>query len=1700
MTSSPRDRLYSLLPAIYRIRDAAAGDPLKALLAVIEQELDIVEQDINDLYDNWFIETCADWVVPYIGDLLDVRELYTENSPASSQVSQQGLSEESSPVSRQQRYGQLEWRAYVANTLAYRRRKGTAPILEQLTRDVTGWRSRAVEFARLVSTTQNLNHVRPASTTVDLRADNVLQVIGTPFEQQAAYTTEVRSVSRGGRYNVAYIGLFVWRLQSYPMERSTARMVEPWPDQDQSDPGRYYTFSPLGYGDIPLFNQPQTETNIVKLAKEINVPAKLRRPILANEIQQRRYARLQGEPIDGVRYFDSDPVLQIFINGQPNPIPPEEILICRLAPETTPTDTEAAAEDDSETSRQSAVSPPWQLPSELYQKNRSNLLQVVTSSQNTNVPLPTSVVAVDPELGRMAFLDRPFPRQVDVSYLYGFSDDLGGGAYGREDFEQVVPKRLEPGLLDQTQIRIPPLFWRVEQATSAEPNPLKGALQAWNQTVSLWQGLQTHLQYPTHIPLASITIPAVQVSKIELESVPKRQPFRPGILGDGLRVTRDCLTDRLIVTPGLAIDRQGRRIQLRQPHDLSLDLNAIDWQAYPNAIGLVALSYRATLEGPHWQLSIIPETALAGYPEGEFIPLARLIFDPKNKLLRTLDVSLRPLFQPGIVQGLQVKTRPGTLDTWLTPGKAVDKAGQIAEIETTQALEAIVSCQGQVRHVCLTREIRQRSWQIRLLPTEALLTDEDDLICLRLASLDIPRVTINQNKIEQNDIRSAFKAAFSRDLGGTLSITGFEVETAAPNQARITVNPGQVQFPEDANSPSEDALTLESTTCCDFDLSQYAGRSLLLTVSVQPDQGLPLPPTYTSQNEQDWRHFAIAPPIDTETPGVILIQDNKTYTGDLSVIVPPQQKLWVVAANGNRPHIHGNLWIRGTAPENLPDQGELYLDGLLVEGKVTVLAGNLATLGISHCTLVPQVPDKSTEEVGSLQVNSSESPQPSVMDPPEETLTLLSLVISCLLWMWYFISRDLGLEVTAPQPKPAELMQQLYQWWRAFLASLFQFMQGIFDAGSPWPDSNILEWDPCTGKPTIIGQDNNRLSLQISHSITGPILIAETVPDLSITNSIIDKGQRHDSTPLDTSGIAIAAGGTTVVVDRSTILGMTAVRSLEASDSIFDEKVIAMRHQIGCIRFSYVPEGSQTPRRYQCQPDLAFNEELDRLPTGITTLALTVLNQETSALFAGTAGGGLFRLFSRGNRPDDTSSLLWQDITQNLYQSYITAISVTQSSGQFPLGHSLWVGTSGGMVFRSESLATGLTLEEISPSTAWSSVSLTATNSAITSICHCTRPGTGQLTYLGHGQPSYSLQITGVGTQFNQELRVGDTITVLLPGEVKETRIVSQIVSDTEVLINQGFNQNFTEVAFEHHAVWIGTLGSGVFRTNEMGDSLRAVNDELPNLLITALVTNSQGELFASTWGDGVYHYVDWRQWIPINTKLSSLNVTCLIFQTNGDLLAGTDRGAFRLVKDETYWSSIHKSLTNFYVSSLAVFPAQNENSGVGMDIENNDELSRLESAIYVGTNDGKIFANLNRESWQIILDLKGLEITALAADAMGNLFAGTRAGNMLHYVQSDESSQEKRWVAINTGLPNVADKLLIMDRLQPNFTSTRYGDPGYSQLRQSCAREILTGAEDGSEMGVFSSLKNPQREANLRVSLDEYLRFGLAAEIFYMT
>ncbi len=250
-------RLYELLPTVYRVRDAegagGAKDELRQLLDVIAGEIAVLEEDLEQLYDDQFIETCAEWVAPYIGDLIGYRTLY-------------GLTEVvGSP------------RAEVANTIAYRRRKGTAAMLEQLARDVTGWNARAVEYFQLLATTQYLNHLRPLSPAwYGVRLAESRPPVGRAFDT-AGHTADVRRIARGrGRHDIPNVGLHLWRIRDYPLLAVPARKLKP----AASD--RRYLFNPLG-ADLPLFSRAEAEASITHIAERANVP----QPITRRELWDR---------------------------------------------------------------------------------------------------------------------------------------------------------------------------------------------------------------------------------------------------------------------------------------------------------------------------------------------------------------------------------------------------------------------------------------------------------------------------------------------------------------------------------------------------------------------------------------------------------------------------------------------------------------------------------------------------------------------------------------------------------------------------------------------------------------------------------------------------------------------------------------------------------------------------------------------------------------------------------------------------------------------------------------------------------------------------------------------------------------------------------------------------------------------------------------------------------------------------------------------------------------------------------------------------------------------------------------------------------------------------------------------------------------------------------------------------------------------
>ena len=325
-----------------RLQESALGGPLANLLAIFAEQIAVLQEDLDQLYDDQFIETCADWVVPYIGELLGSQALH-------------GIATIASP------------RAEVAHTIAYRRRKGTVPVIEQVAHDVTGWNASAVEFFQRLIVTQYMNHIRPHCIAApDLRRWEPLERIGTAFDP-VMRTIDVRRIAhQRGRYNIQNIGVFLWRLEAYPLSGSPAAKLD----------AQRWRFHPLGI-DQPLTTNPVTEDEITHLATPLNVPQPIGRRVLNARLAD--YYTGADNITKSLRLYDDS-------SGSLQPIDPAYVRVCNL--------------DD----------------------NGASWAHVSPSGIYTIDPL-LGRIALPPGL--------PASLDLRVDFHYGFSADMGGGEYER---------------------------------------------------------------------------------------------------------------------------------------------------------------------------------------------------------------------------------------------------------------------------------------------------------------------------------------------------------------------------------------------------------------------------------------------------------------------------------------------------------------------------------------------------------------------------------------------------------------------------------------------------------------------------------------------------------------------------------------------------------------------------------------------------------------------------------------------------------------------------------------------------------------------------------------------------------------------------------------------------------------------------------------------------------------------------------------------------------------------------------------------------------------------------------------------------------------------------------------------------------------------------------------------------------------------
>jgi hypothetical protein len=289
------ERLYALLPAYIRSVDATNGLSLKALIEVFAGASAEIDREIDTLYDSMFVETAPEAALADLAALVATDPL-RPLPPGSGHSA----------------------RAFIANTVRYRRGKGTARVLEALAADVGGFGAVAVEYFMRLARTQNLIDVRAERPgTATLIPGTTAARTATGFDVLPRLV-DVRSIARlGGRHHVPHVGVHMLRPTVLFFEppsgtalpaAALARVpvTRPWPDGATQHPG-YFQLSAQPGHVLRLFNPDRRSQDETGRAVETELPDRLRRLPLHLETEELRRAAVEGGPpaVGTAPWFDA---------------------------------------------------------------------------------------------------------------------------------------------------------------------------------------------------------------------------------------------------------------------------------------------------------------------------------------------------------------------------------------------------------------------------------------------------------------------------------------------------------------------------------------------------------------------------------------------------------------------------------------------------------------------------------------------------------------------------------------------------------------------------------------------------------------------------------------------------------------------------------------------------------------------------------------------------------------------------------------------------------------------------------------------------------------------------------------------------------------------------------------------------------------------------------------------------------------------------------------------------------------------------------------------------------------------------------------------------------------------------------------------------------------------------------------------------
>ncbi|MBN3496377.1 hypothetical protein [Arthrobacter pascens] len=439
--------LYDLLPAHVRQVDLATGSALRSLLGVLARSSTELDVELEAYYDALFVETADAASLPGLAALVAAIPLQPMPPGAA-----------------------LDQRAYVANTVRYRRGKGTARVLEALARDVSGDGAAAVEYFLRVARLQHLLDVRPERPATGSLVDGDTHARAGAFQDRLPRLLDVRDVVAthahpSGRFGILSVGVHLLRpvVPVFPAppvgtalaasDVSGVPQAQTWPVAGGTT-GHFQLAAQPG-APLRLFAPDRVADAAGARPEGRDLADRLRRLPLHRETDELRRAAVEGRAprLTGRPWFDASGLpFRVFVRraGETTfaAVPPAQLRIANL--ETKP-----------------SARPPATLPVIWYQQGATQATRTTDSAPIT--------CAVDPVTGRVVTAlpapGTPDVTEVRVAYATGHGRPVGAGAQERGAADQPFEIRDDGPVTD--------LIWVVDPS-----RPTGGSAQTSSRTVS----------------------------------------------------------------------------------------------------------------------------------------------------------------------------------------------------------------------------------------------------------------------------------------------------------------------------------------------------------------------------------------------------------------------------------------------------------------------------------------------------------------------------------------------------------------------------------------------------------------------------------------------------------------------------------------------------------------------------------------------------------------------------------------------------------------------------------------------------------------------------------------------------------------------------------------------------------------------------------------------------------------------------------------------------------------------------------------------------------------------------------------------------------------------------------------------------------------------------------------------------------------